>query len=230
MQIHGFNKTTLLDYPEHLAATIFTGGCNFRCPFCHNASLVINPASQPYIPEDEVLAALKKRRTILEGVCITGGEPTLQKDLPLFIEKIKKLGLNVKLDTNGNHPAMMKYLIQEKLIDYVAMDVKNSRESYGKTIGIENPDLSKICESVDYLLEGHITYEFRTTVVKELHTAADFESIGLWLNGADAYFLQCFEDSGDLITQGMTAWDKESMVRFKDIMEKYVKKAEIRGL
>jgi len=201
MQIHGFNKTTLLDYPGHLACTVFTGSCQFRCPFCHNASLVLNPASQPVIPQEEVLATLKKRQHILEGVCITGGEPTLQADLPLFIEKIKALGLHVKLDTNGDNPAMLKYLVGENLLDYVAMDIKNSPEHYGKSIGLPDFDLTQIRESVTFLKEGHVDYEFRTTVVRQFNKAEDFEAIARWLSGAKVYYLQAFKDSGDLIAE-----------------------------
>lgn len=148
MEIHGFNKTTLLDYPEHIAATVFTGGCNFRCPFCHNGELVLDPGCQPLIPEEEVLAYLKKRQGILQGVCVTGGEPTLQKDLKEFLQKIKELDYPVKLDTNGYRPGVLWELLREHLIDYVAMDIKASRENYASAAGLKQIDLSRIEESI----------------------------------------------------------------------------------
>ena len=148
MKIHGFNKSTLLDYPEHLAATIFLGGCNLRCPFCHNGSLVLRPYTQPVIYEEDVLAYLNKRKNILEGVCITGGEPTLYPDLPIFISKIKDTGLKVKLDTNGTNPGLVRQLIEDKLIDYIAMDIKNSKDKYGLTSGVNDLHVESIEESI----------------------------------------------------------------------------------
>ena len=177
MQIHGFNKTTLLDYPGLVAATIFTGACNFRCPYCHNAELVLNPSSQPIIPEEEILAHLKKRRGITQGVCITGGEPTLQKDLKDFIKKLKELELKVKLDSNGYKPEVLKDLVKEGLLDYVAMDVKAPLDEYDIIAGVKL-DSSKLKESIDFLIEGHVPYEFRTTVVKDFHTRESFEKNG----------------------------------------------------
>lgn len=230
MQIHGLNKTTLLDYPGHLAATVFSGSCDFRCPFCHNASLVLRPSSQPVLPEEEVLAFLRKRKSILEGVCITGGEPTLQKDLPLFIEKVKETGLKVKLDTNGGRPAMIRYLIQEGLLDYIAVDIKNSPEHYALSVGIRQPDLAPIRETVSLLLEGQIPYEFRTTVIREHHTADDFRQIGEWIQGADAYYLQAFKDSGDLISQDLSGYSKAELEEFLSIVSPYVKHCELRGI
>ena len=164
MPINGFNKTTLLDYPGKIASTIFLGGCNFRCPFCQNSSLVLSPNKQPVISTEEVLSVLKKRQGILEGVCITGGEPTLDKDLFLLIDKIKELGYPVKLDTNGSHPWILKKLVNNQMIDMVAMDIKSSKESYAKVSGCKNIDLTSICESVEFLLSNVIPYEFRTTV------------------------------------------------------------------
>ncbi|MGB4661058.1 MAG: anaerobic ribonucleoside-triphosphate reductase activating protein, partial [Mobilitalea sp.] len=211
MQINGFNKLTLLDFPKHLAATIFVGGCNMRCPFCHNASLVTDPSSQPIIPVKEVLDLLAKRKGILEGVCITGGEPTLYSDLPDLIRQIKSLGLAVKIDTNGTNPRMIKSLVDQHLIDYVAMDIKNSKENYELTSGIARIDLAVISESVSYLLADTVDYEFRTTVVKEYHTAKDILSIGNWIKGAKAYYLQSYQDSGDIIsTDELHALPKET--------------------
>lgn len=199
MLIHGLQKLTLLDYPEHLAAVLFTGSCNFRCPFCQNGSLVLNPQGEPVIPEQEIFSFLKKRRGILTGVCITGGEPTLYRDLPEMIRKIKDLGYQVKLDTNGTNPSMVKQLYQDKLIDYVAMDVKTSRSNYPAVSGCPGISLNSIQETIDFLMTSGIDYEFRTTAVKGLHTLADFEDIALWIAGAKRYFLQSYQDSGRIL-------------------------------
>lgn len=230
MQIHGFNKTTLLDYPRHLAATIFLGGCNMRCPFCHNAALVTDPNSQPSIASSEVIAYLEKRRGILEGVCVTGGEPTLYPDLPDFIKQIKALGLKVKLDTNGTNPSMLKYLVEEKLIDYVAMDIKNSPEKYAVSSGVAGLSLQPILESVAYLLTEPVEYEFRTTIVKELHTEQDMSSIGQWLQGAKAYYLQAFKDSDDIIIPGYSSHSKETLEHFVQILKAYITQVSLRGV
>jgi pyruvate formate lyase activating enzyme len=230
MQIHGFNKTTLLDYPKHLAATIFLGGCNMRCPFCHNASLVTNTTSQPTIPEEEVLSYLVKRQNILEGVCITGGEPTLYPDLPTFIKKIKDLGFKIKLDTNGTNPVMIKTLITDKLIDYIAMDIKNSPEKYTLTAGLSNLSLDPIRESVDLLLTSPLDYEFRTTVVKEYHTLEDMLSISNWLSGAKAYYLQSYKDSDDIILPGLHDHSKETLLEYVKLLSLKIPNVSIRGV
>lgn len=230
MQIHGFNKMTLLDYPRHLAATIFVGGCNMRCPFCHNASLVTKVGSQPTIPEEEVFAYLAKRKTILEGVCITGGEPTLYHDLPEFIAKIKELGFKVKLDTNGTNPAMIKTLVKEHLIDCVAMDIKNSQEKYSLSSGIAGFQMQQVLESADYLLSGAVEYEFRTTVVKEHHTKEDMLSIGKWLAGAKAYYLQDYKDSGDVISPGLSGHTKETLEGFVSLLAPSFDEVSLRGV
>ncbi len=230
MYFHGFNKSTLLDYPKHLAATIFVGGCNMRCPFCHNGSLVLRPQSQPIIPADDILSYLNKRKSILEGVCITGGEPTLYTDLPNFISQIKDIGLKVKLDTNGTNPTMMGTLIDSKLIDYVAMDIKNSKEKYISTAGNKDISMDKIEESVSLLLSEGIDYEFRTTIVNELHQEQDMNSIGDWIRGARAYYLQSYMDSGDVISLGFTPPSKETLILYRDILSPYVKFVDIRGV
>jgi pyruvate formate lyase activating enzyme len=230
MQIHGFNKTTLLDYPKHLAATIFLGGCNMRCPFCHNATLVTDPNSQPSISAAEVLSYLEKRRSILEGVCITGGEPTIYPELPDLIKQIKSLGFLVKLDTNGTNPSMLKYLVEEKLIDYVAMDIKNSPEKYALSSGVSDRFLKPISESVAYLLTEPVDYEFRTTIVKELHSEQDMISLGQWLQGAKAYFLQAFRDSDDIIMPGFSSHSKETLEHFVQILKPYITQVSLRGL
>lgn len=230
MEIHGFNKTTLLDYPGHLAATIFVGGCNFRCPFCHNGSLVLSPNSLPTIREEEIFATLKKRRGILEGVCITGGEPTIYPGLKNFILKIKEMGYLVKLDTNGNNPDVLKDLVENKLVDYVAMDIKNSLENYSISVGIPNFNSNRIKESIDFLLQSNINYEFRTTIVKEHHKIKDIISIGQLLQGGRSYYLQQFKDSGDLISSGLSGYSKEELNEFRDLLLPYIHKVSIRGV
>lgn len=230
MQINGFNKTTLLDYPKHIAATIFIGGCNYRCPFCHNTSLVIRPDSQPTIPKEEILSYLRKRIGILEGACITGGEPTLYKDLPEFIQEIKSLGYQVKLDTNGSNPSMIKYLVEQQLIDYVAMDIKNSKEHYSLSIGINNYPMDNIDESISYLLSAPIDYEFRTTIVQEHHTEEDIVSIGHWIQGAKAYYLQSFVDSGDVLSTGLHGHSKDTLIYYAQLLTPYVNEVSLRGI
>lgn len=230
MKIRGFNKTTLLDYPGHVAATVFTGGCNFRCPFCHNADLVLNPESQPLVPEEEVLSHLKKRRGILEGVCITGGEPTLQPDLPDFIRKIRELGYLVKLDTNGYRPEVLMSLLTEDMLDYVAMDVKASPDNYQKASGCPGLDFSRIEESIALLKECKIPYEFRTTVVQGIHTVQEFDAIGRLLEGSRAYYLQAFRENENVIQEGFRAFPEEIMEEITEKAGKYIDKVELRGV
>lgn len=231
MLILGLNKTTLLDYPEHVAATIFTGGCNFRCPFCHNKDLVFAQQIAPYT-EEEILAFLKKRAGILTGVCITGGEPTLQKDLPDFLAQIKDLGFLVKLDTNGYQPDLLHNLISNGLIDSCAMDIKNSPKKYAVTAGLSTCDLSRIQESVSCLLSltGHFNYEFRTTIVRELHSTEDMYAISEWLKGASAYYLQSYTDSDHVITPGFHAHSKQTLISFRDICLTNIPNTQLRGI
>lgn len=231
MNIAGFNKTTLLDYPHHLAATIFFRGCDFRCPFCHNSSLVLSDRNDnASVSEEELLSYLKKRASILEGVCITGGEPSLQKDLPSFIEKIKQLGLKVKLDTNGNHPELLQLLVKNQLIDYIAMDIKNSLDKYSITVGIPDFDTDKIESSVEFIKSCQIPYEFRTTIVKEFHTEQDIHKIGKWLQGSSIYYLQSFEDSGDILCHNLSAHTKDALLKFQSIMSQYISQVSLRGV
>lgn len=227
MKIKGLQKLTLLDFPEKLACTVFTGGCNFRCPFCHNASLVTH-IDDDYISEEEFFTFLSSRKGRLDGVCVTGGEPTLDKDLKNFIRKIKALGFQVKLDTNGYAPDVLEDLILSGDVDYVAMDIKNSLDSYPKTIGLNNFDPEKIKKSVEILLAGRVPYEFRTTVVNELHSEEDFYKIGELVKGADKYFLQTFKDSGDLIGTGLSASTTSQMQAFAKILSKNVGNVTIR--
>ena len=230
MQINGFQKLTLLDYPEKVACTLFTAGCNFRCPFCHNASLVISPNKSLAISQEEILFFLKKRKGILEGVCVTGGEPLLHQDLESFLCEIKALGYQIKLDTNGSFPDKLKELVSAGLIDYVAMDIKNSRERYAQTVGITDFDVSKVEESVAFLLSGTVEYEFRTTIVKELHDMVDIQHIGEWIQGATRYYLQNFEDSGELIQGGLNPVETAVLKEMQTIAKAYIPNTKLRGV
>lgn len=231
MHIEAIQKLTLLDYPEKTAATLFTHGCNFRCPFCHNAGLVTRPSEQS-VSEVELFAFLEKRKKMLDGVCITGGEPLLQKDIADFIKKIRELGYAVKLDTNGSFPEKLRELINAGLVDYVAVDIKNSPEKYEVTAGSKNI-LEKVKETVDILKEGKVPYEFRTTVTGNLHTAEDMESIGRWICGTEKYFLQPFKDSGDIVAGSHAAkafeCEKPHLEALLAAVKPFVPNAEIRG-
>lgn len=230
MNIQGLQKLTLLDYPEKVACTIFTAGCNFRCPFCHNASLVSHIDMEKNIPVEKVLAFLKKRFGVLDGICISGGEPLLQPDLEEFIFRVKEMGYFVKLDTNGSNSYMLRYLVENKLLDYVAMDIKNAPAKYGITIGIAEYNLEEVLRSVDFLMSGAVPYEFRTTVVREFHKREDFAAIGRWIKGARRYYLQNFQDSGDLIRPGLRAYTRDILVQALEVVRRNVPDAELRGM
>lgn len=230
MRIQGLQKLTLLDYPEKMACTVFTAGCNFRCPFCHNASLVVDIPQETEMSEEKFFDFLKKRQGVLEGVCISGGEPLLQPDIETFMQKIKDLGYAIKLDTNGSFPDKLRMLVEKALVDYVAMDIKNCPESYAITAGVETLDMEAIKESVAYLKAGHVPYEFRTTVVKYYHSEDSFERIGQWLTGTEKYFLQNFVDSGDLIGKKTRGCSEEEMKEFLATVQKYVPSAKLRGM
>ncbi len=230
MQIHGLNKITLLDYPEHVAATIFLGYCQFRCPFCQNGPLVLNPEKEPVYTREEVIKFLKKRQNVLEGVCITGGEPTLEPELEDFIREIKSLSYKVKLDTNGYRPEVLKALAGKGLIDYVAMDIKSSLSGYEKAAGKPGMNLEKIKESVDFLLHGGRPFEFRTTVVKELHGEQEIREIGQWLKGCPAYFLQVYQDSEGVLEDWCSAPSRELLEQYVSILKETIPRVEIRGL
>ncbi|MBQ3110101.1 MAG: anaerobic ribonucleoside-triphosphate reductase activating protein [Clostridia bacterium] len=226
MLFGGIQKLTLLDFPGNVACILFTPGCNFRCPFCHNSSLV--KSSQPQLTEEEILSFLKKRQGILEGVCITGGEPLIHPDLPEFIKKVKELGYKVKLDTNGSFPLRLKALMDDNLLDYVAMDVKNSFHKYPLTTGVDNINIQDIEESIAILLNSTIPYEFRTTVTNELHTAEDIKSITTLIKGADKYFIQNFVDSGDILEEGMHPVTQNEIEKMAKIAQNIVPNTKIR--
>ena len=230
MLIKGLQKLTLLDFPGHIACTVFTGGCNLRCPFCHNA-LLVTELDDEFIKEEDFFDFLKDRKGRLDGVAVTGGEPLLQKDAEQFIAKIKQLGFAVKLDTNGTFPDKLKQIIDKKLVDYIAVDIKNSPQKYAVTVGLSHLDVDKIKQSVDMIMASGIDYEFRTTVPKELFEENDFEEIGKFIKGAKRYFLQEFKDSGNLIEEGFfTPESKEQMEKYASIARKYVDRAEVRGI
>ncbi|MDD3416958.1 MAG: anaerobic ribonucleoside-triphosphate reductase activating protein [Lachnospiraceae bacterium] len=230
MKIHGLNKTTLLDYPGRLAATIFLGGCNFRCVFCHNKSLVLSPDAEPTIPEEDIFHFLESRKNILQGICITGGEPTLWSDLPDFLEKIKRYDLPIKLDTNGTNPQMIKNLYKQHLIDMVAMDIKSSPDHYHEIIEIPFFQIQPIEESADFLLHADIPYEFRTTVVKEFFTEQIFREIGIWLKGASSYYLQSFKDSDSVMQSGLHSPSKQDLLNYQSILLNYIPAVILRGI
>ena len=230
MWIQGLQKLSLLDYPEKMAATIFTASCNFRCPFCHNASLVTRIDDKYRQSTEEVMAFLKKRRNLLEGVCITGGEPLLQEDLIDFIRDVKSLGYAIKLDTNGSDAKQLQYLVEQGLIDYVAMDIKNAPNKYALTIDVEEDFLPEILQSVAYLLSDAVEYEFRTTLVQEFHKREDIAVLGKWLRGAKRYYLQQFTDSGDLINQGCHGYDDYMMNQIWELMKEYIPNVQLRGV
>lgn len=232
MRLGGLQKLTLLDFPEHVACTVFTLGCNMRCPFCHNSSLVIPGREhvEGEMEEDEFFSFLNKRKGLLDGVAITGGEPLLQKDIKEFIKKIRDMGLLVKLDTNGSFPDKLKELIDEGLVDYVAMDVKSTMKGYGPICGLKDPPTDRLKESISILMEGKVPYEFRTTVVDEFHDEEVFEGIADLIAGAPRYFLQRFEDSGELIEEDkFHPVSEEKLERLLALVRKKVPAAQIRG-
>lgn len=231
MNISGIQKLTLLDYPGTVACTLFTGGCNFRCPFCHNASLVLpEQIEEAAISEDEVMSFLKKRTGMLDGVAITGGEPLLHADLPELLRKIKDLGYKIKLDTNGSNPKLLREIVEAGLVDRVAMDIKNDPEQYMLTVGCK-VDMKAVEQSKDYLLSGVIDYEFRTTVVKGIHTKESLVAAAKWISGAKEYYLQQFKDSGNLIDpEELTAFDEKQMHELADAVREYVPAVQVRGV
>lgn len=229
MDIHGLQKLTLLDFPGHVACTVFLAGCDLRCPFCHNGGLVLG-GMDPVMDDAALLDFLKKRQGLLDGVAVTGGEPLLRPDLPDLLRAVKALGYAVKLDSNGAHPAALRSLVGEGLVDYVAMDIKNSPEKYAATVGLPGFDLNPIQESAAFLLSGAVDYEFRTTVVAEFHDDASFAGIARWLSGARRYFIQCFTDRESVIQPGLHAPDKEQLAHWADIVRPSIPNVALRGV
>ena len=228
MNVQGYQKLTLLDYPGRTACTVFTGGCNLRCPFCHNAGLVRTPLAEPN-RTDEVLGYLQKRRGILDGVCVTGGEPLLQPDLVGFLQAVKEMGYAVKLDTNGMLPGRLSEVLATKLVDYVAMDIKSSLDGYPAATGTD-ADVSAVSDSLSILRDSGIPFELRTTAVRGIHTEADFDAIGRWIGDVPAYFIQRFVDSGQLLGSGFDAFTPEEMERLLATVRVHVPSAQLRGV
>lgn len=226
MIISGLQKLTLLDFPQKVACTVFLGGCNLRCPFCQNGEILDGKAQA--MTENEFFSFLKKRQGILDGVCVSGGEPLIHEDITEFIRNIKSMGYAVKLDTNGTHPDRLAELVRRNLIDYVAMDIKNSLKKYAKTSGVP-VDTEKIKESAAFLMSGAVDYEFRTTVVAKYHRPEDFIAIGDWLRGAKRYFLQSFVDSEFVLEKGLTAYSDSDMQVIKQLLLPFIPSAKIRG-
>ena len=230
MKIHGLQKMTLLDFPGKVACTVFLGGCDLRCPFCHNAEL-IDGTAPAVMDETELLAFLEKRKGLIDGVAITGGEPLLRgEELVTLAERIRDLGYPLKLDTNGTHPERLRKMIDGGLAAYVAMDIKNDPERYGRTAGIEDLDLGPIRESTALLMEGRTDYEFRTTTVAELHDRESFRKSGEWIRGAKRYYIQKFTDRETVPFEGFHAPTDEEMRRYLEIVRTYVPAAELRGV
>lgn len=234
MRFHGIERFSLVDYDGYTACTLFTGGCNYRCPFCQNAALVLAPESEPTVDNADIEEYLRRRVGILDAVCITGGEPTLYPELPDFIAFVKSLGYKVKLDTNGTSPKMLKELISSGLLDYVAMDIKNSPDMYPLTTGVCDAHIDKVIESTRLLKDAYkaraVDIEFRTTLVKGHHTEDDMLIIGKWLEGAPRYFLQKFEDKRNCISSAPLApIEKEQAEAFAQILREFIPAVKLRG-
>ena len=229
MKILGMEKMSLVDFDGLVAATLFTGGCNFKCGFCHNSLLVNSFMDLPEISEEEILSYLKKRFGILDGVCVSGGEPTLNSDLPIFIEKLKAIGYKVKLDTNGTNPEMVKSLAKDKLVDYFAMDIKNDKDNYAKIIGFDEYNTDKVEKTVEFFLSGKVDYEFRTTLVKQFHEKQNILNIGQWIKGAKKYFLQKFKENENCICQGFSPVEEVEAKEFIDLLKPQISAVKLRG-
>ena len=226
MKISGLQKLSLVDFDGHMASTIFTSGCNFSCPFCHNSGLV--KGTEPEISESEIFQYLEKRKDLIDSVCISGGEPTFHKDLPAFISRIKNLGLLVKLDTNGTNLEMLKFLVENKLIDYIAMDIKNSLENYSLTTA-RDINTNTIKESINYIMNCGIEYEFRTTLVKEFHSEDDIQKISKLISNAKKYYLQKFQDNENCIQKNLNPVEKNEANKYLEILRKTIPNTALRG-
>ena len=230
MIICGLQKLSMVDYPGKLTATVFTGGCNFRCPFCHNALLVTRLQESPQLDMDEVLRFLKSRKGLLDAVVLSGGEPLLQPEAERFLAQVREMGFSLKLDTNGCYPDALASILEQGLVDYVAMDIKNSKEKYARTVGLTRFDLAPVEESIHLIRQSGIDYEFRTTAVREFHTADDFRAIGQWLHGSRHYYIQNFTDSGNLIGTGMTGFSPEELKEFAVSLQADFQHIGLRGI
>ncbi len=232
--ISGLQKMTLLDFPGKVACTVFLHGCNYRCPFCHNSQL-LGGVGEEFMTEEEFFAFLEKRKGLLDGVAVSGGEPTLYKGLPQMLAKIKAMGYAVKLDTNGSRPQVLKAVVEQGLVDYVAMDVKNGPEEYGQTVGLQNFDLAATEESLRYLIDGGVDYELRTTLVEPLHTEESVEKMGRWLGSLvpgkkpRRLFLQSFVDRNTVVFSGLCAPREDTVSHYVEILTPYVEEITIRG-
>lgn len=230
MKILGMEKMSLVDYDGFVACTLFTGGCNFKCPFCHNALLVNEFDNLPVLSEKEIFDYLEKRKGVLDGVCITGGEPTLHSDLPLLMEKIKKLGYKVKLDTNGTNPELVKSINENGLCDYFAMDIKNDKDNYDEIIGFNKYDTKKVEKTVEYFLSGTSNYEFRTTLIDEFHKKQNIINIAEWIKGANKYVLQKFKSNENCLNAvNLSPVDNNKVKEYIEILKKYIPNVKTRG-
>lgn len=230
MVIKGIQKTSMVDYPGLLCATLFTPGCNLRCPFCHNAGLVVGDGTDTHIDEEDLLYFLKERRGKLDAVCISGGEPLLQSDILPFLRRIKALGYKIKLDTNGCFPLPLALLLSAGVLDYIAMDIKNGPEEYARTVGLPALDLSPVRASIELIKNGNIPYEFRTTISKTFHTEKSLKEAGEMIRGAKAWYLQAFRPSEHLIGQGITGYGQDELENFCRLLAEYAEKVELRGV
>lgn len=222
-------KLTVVDYPGLVACILFTGGCNFRCPYCHNGELVLRPGDFPPLDQEEVLSFLEKRRGVLDGVVVSGGEPTLQRDLPDFLRILKDLGYLVKLDTNGTNPDMLESVVSSRLVDYVAMDIKNSFDRYGSTVGIPGYDTAPVERSADYLLSGVVEYEFRTTVTRETHDEKSFLQLASRLAGCRNYYIQNFMANENTIEKINSPCTRGQLQSYMGILKKTMGNVQIRN-
>lgn len=229
MIIDGFEKLTLLDYPENIACIIFTRGCNLRCPFCQNSTILTFDKKKPEFTEEEIFEYLEKRKNILDGIVITGGEPLLQSDIKDFIKKVKKMNLKVKLDTNGTNYLKLKELIDEKLVDYVAMDIKNIYEKYPLTSGIKEIDTENIKKSINLLKKNNVDYEFRTTIIKKHHTYEDIENICKIIGKESKYYLQNFIESENVLEKNLQGYDDEELIKWQEKLKQTYPKIKVRG-
>ena len=230
MKIKGMQKLTLLDYPDRTACTVFLGGCDFRCPFCHNMDIVDDRYPDDFIDEGYLFDYLKKRKGLLDGVCITGGEPLMTPDVIPLMRKIKAIGYDIKLDTNGSYPERLREILDEGLADYIAVDIKNSPEKYARTAGCPEPLVEKVRRTVEILKNGSVEYEFRTTVMKPYHEVSDFEEIGKWIEGAKKFYIQLFADHDNVPERSLSTPEKAEVLKMLETVRKYVPAAEVRGM